>query len=66
MNDTVESNRLAMTAKEAAKHLSIGERTLWSLTNTGEIPHVRIGKRVLYPVHLLREWLEERTEGGTS
>lgn len=50
---------LALTAKDAARALSIGERTLWALTNSGEIPCVRIGRKVLYPVHLLREYLTE-------
>lgn len=37
-----------MTAKAAAAYLAIGERTLWSLSNRGEIASVRIGRAVRY------------------
>jgi excisionase family DNA binding protein len=48
---------LALRPKDAAKALSIGERLLWSKTNAGEIPHVRIGRTIVYPIEQLREWL---------
>jgi len=54
--------RLALSPKEAAKALGIGERLLWSKTNAGEIPHVRIGSRVVYPVDALREWMREQAK----
>ena len=60
-----EPSPLAMRPKQAAKALGIGERLLWSLTNRGEIPCVRVGRCVIYPVDLLREWLAEQAEGGT-
>ncbi len=46
--------------------LGISERLLWTMTNTREIPHVRIGTRVLYPVQRLQEWLDSQTAGPTS
>lgn len=51
---------LAMRAREAAKALGISERTLWEWTGRGEIPHVRVGKAVLYPVDSLRDWLKQQ------
>ncbi|MHC5109686.1 MAG: helix-turn-helix domain-containing protein [Planctomycetota bacterium] len=48
---------LALRPKDAACALGIGERLLWQKANRGEIPHVRIGRAVLYPVHLLEDWL---------
>jgi excisionase family DNA binding protein len=56
---------LALRPKEAAKALGIGTRLLWEMTNRGEIPCVRIGRCVTYPVDLLREWLAGQAEGGT-
>ena len=42
-----------------AKALSISERTLWSLTQCGEIPAVRVNKRgVRYDPADLRAWIE--------
>jgi hypothetical protein len=46
--------------------LSISERLLWTWTNAGIIPHVRLGTRVLYPVDRLREWLAQQASGGES
>ena len=55
---------LLVDAKRAAEMLSIGTRTLWSMTNAGEIPHVRIRSRVLYPVEELRRWVDKRRMSG--
>jgi len=50
---------LAVDSPRAAELLGISERLLWSKTNTGEIPHVKIGRSVRYPVHELKRWLSE-------
>ncbi|HNQ22646.1 MAG TPA: helix-turn-helix domain-containing protein [Phycisphaerae bacterium] len=55
---------LAVGAREAARMLGIGVRLLWSRTNSGEIPHLRLGARTLYNVHALQAWLDARTKGG--
>lgn len=51
---------LAYGPRDAAKALGISERLLWTITKAGKIPYRRIGKRILYPVRLLQEWLETR------
>lgn len=56
---------LAVGRRAAAVMLGISERLLWTWTNAGTIPHVRIGVRVLYPVEALRAWLHARSLGGT-
>ena len=58
--------RLALRPKEAAKALGIGERLLWSLTNRGVIPHVKLGKAVLYPIGELERWLAEQVAGKSE
>lgn len=65
-DDATTAPRLALRPKDAAAALGIGARLLWSLTNRGEIPHVRMGRAVVYPVDDLRRWLSERAqkEGG--
>jgi excisionase family DNA binding protein len=57
-----QCERLALGVEEAAKALGISSRTLWTLTKKGKVPCRRVGRRVLYPVELLREWL--RSGGG--
>ena len=70
MNDTPDllttAKRLALRPKEAAQALGISERLLWAKTNCGEIPHCRIGRAIVYPVDLLREWLAQQAKGGDS
>lgn len=54
---------LLLTARQAAKILSISERTLWGLTKTGDIPAVRFGGRnVRYSPDDLRAWIQRRSE----
>lgn len=57
---------LALRPKDAAHALGIGVRLLWTLTNQNKIPHVRLGRAVVYPRVLLEEWLAERARGGRS
>jgi excisionase family DNA binding protein len=59
-----ETPCLAMRPREAAKALGVSERTLWEWTNRGEVPHIRIGKAILYPVDVLRRWLDEQAATG--
>ncbi len=59
-----ETPCLAMRPREAAKALGISERLLWEWTNRGTIPHIRIGKAILYPVDALRRWLDEQAATG--
>lgn len=53
---------LAYRRKDAAKAIGISERKLWEITadKTSGIPHAKLGRAVVYPVDLLRRWLEER------
>mgnify|MGYP006306518615 CR=1 FL=1 len=62
--DVREVPTLALGREGAVKARGIGVRKLWELTACGEIPHVRIGARVVYPVHLLRAYLTQKAEGG--
>lgn len=52
---------LAMRPITAAKAIGVSQRTLWTLTKRGEIPHARIGGCVVYPTGPVLAWLEELT-----
>lgn len=52
---------LAMRPKVAARAVGVSPRTLWTLTQRGEIPHARIGKAVIYPTAGILAWLEAKT-----
>ncbi len=56
---------LLMTTKQAAKALTISERTLYSLTKSGAIPAVRLGPRgVRYDPQDLRSWIDAAKNRG--
>lgn len=57
---------LTISRRAAAAMLGISERTLWTLTNAKQVPHLRIGARVLYPLEALKTWLADRCQGGTT
>ena len=57
MQSTIETNRLLST-KDAAKYLCISERKLWDMSNTGEIPVVRLGRAVRYDINDLDGFIQ--------
>ncbi len=57
---------LLLTPKQAANALAISPRKLWGMTASGEIPHVRLGRSVRYPLQDLQEWIEAQTNGGDA
>jgi excisionase family DNA binding protein len=54
------ANRLALTVEEAAATIGVSERHL--RTMLPEIPHCRVGARVVIPVEPLKEWLRGRAQ----
>ena len=56
--------RLLLSPREAAKALSVCEKTLWTLSQKGEVPVIRIGRAVRYPVDGLREWIQKQSENS--
>lgn len=58
--------RMALSRREAAKAIGISERKLWSMTVSGEVPHAKLGRRVIYPIDKLRQWMDKHTKGGKS
>lgn len=62
----VESNLDSLlTSKEAASYLRISTRTLWSLTQRGDVPVVRIHRSVRYRASDLRSFVESNVTSGT-
>ncbi len=64
MNSSFTTTALLLTPKQAAEALAISPRKLWGLTASGEIPHIRCGRCVRYPVDDLRRWIDNRKKGG--
>ena len=60
---------LALRPREAARLLGVSERFLWSLTQAGSIPCIRLGtgkrRTVRYPMSAINQWLEDHATEGT-
>ncbi len=54
------SERMALSIAEAAAAVGVSERLMRTLMP--EIPHCRIGNRVVIPVPLLAEWLRKQAQ----
>ena len=46
-----------LTAREAAALLRLGRDSLYAAANRGEIPHRRVGRRMLFSREALLAWL---------
>jgi hypothetical protein len=57
---------LALAPRDAARALGVSERTLWTYTRRHGVPHVRLGRRILYPVRELADWLARRAATETA
>ncbi|HJN09778.1 MAG: helix-turn-helix domain-containing protein [Pirellulaceae bacterium] len=60
-SSTPTTPALLLTPKQAAEALSISPRKLWAMTASGEIPHLRIGRCVRYPVDDLQGWISRKS-----
>jgi excisionase family DNA binding protein len=61
-----ENPKLLWTCREAAAALSVSERTLWTLTDQGKIPCLRIGRSVRYDPGDIRSWIEAQKTASSD
>jgi excisionase family DNA binding protein len=55
---------LALSVDDAAKALSLCSASVEMLVRTGELHHVRVGRRVLIPTKQIVAWLDRATVSG--
>jgi excisionase family DNA binding protein len=55
------SDRLALSAEEAGALLGISRDLAYDLVASGELPSVRLGRRIVVPRHALEESLAQRS-----
>ncbi len=53
----MQGTRLTLTVPEAGRVLGIGRNAAYDAARAGEIPTIRIGKRILVPVAALERML---------
>ena len=56
-----DSTRLLLSIRDAAEVLGVSTRTVWTLAHHRGLPHVRVGRRILFPVEGLRHWVASHT-----
>jgi excisionase family DNA binding protein len=59
-------DRLLITCRQAAQLLSVSERHLFAMTQSGQLPCVRLGKCVRYEIDKLRQWLADRVQQSVT
>ena len=59
-----EKNSKLIGSKEAASWLNVSLRTLWVLRNSGQIRHLRIGRKILFSTEWLEEFVQQNAVGG--
>lgn len=63
---------LCVTPAEAAQQLNIGRTKMYRILKNGEIPSIRVGRKILIPTKELEAWLHRRLtcsykkEGGDA
>lgn len=57
--DNHTDHPLTLTVEQAAKLLGIGRSTVYELVHTGDIPSLRLGRRIVVPKARLAEFLGE-------
>lgn len=64
VTDPTQPIKLLLSAREAARAMSISARSLWSATQPrGPIRCVRLGARVLYSPDDLQAWIDAQKVG---
>jgi excisionase family DNA binding protein len=59
-----ETETLALTVPEAARRLGVGRNTLYNAVKRKEVPHIRIGRRVLIPTSALADFLRTSSQAA--
>ncbi len=58
-------DRLTYTVDEVAKMLGISRGLAYEMVNRGELPSIRLGRRVLIPCRAFHRWLEEAVRSAS-
>lgn len=54
------------TRKAAADYLCISERLLWTITDRGDLPRIKVNRSVRYAQADLDAYIDRRRQGGRS
>ena len=55
-------DKLAVSVPEAARLLSLGKNAMYALARSEGFPSVKVGGRIIIPLHALNEWVEDEAK----
>ena len=55
-------NEVIYTIPEVAQYLKLSKSKVYHLVQTGQMPHIRIGKNVRVRESDLKEWIDEQSQ----
>jgi excisionase family DNA binding protein len=61
LKETMLKSQRALTVAQIAALLSVSERQVYKLVQTGEIPHFKVGASVRFDPLLISNWMEQQT-----
>lgn len=53
--------KITMNVKEVAELLDVCDRTIYRLTEKNEIPHKKVGRRIIFHRGTIEQWLATPT-----
>jgi excisionase family DNA binding protein len=59
-------DRITLTAEEAAKYVGVSYWKLLELVRKGEIPNVKVGRRILFRSTTLNDWMDHQEKSSTE
>lgn len=60
---SLEARRLVLSIPEAAAALGVSDDLIYELTHRGELPHLRLGRRVVIPVRAIEALVDACVAG---
>lgn len=56
--------RSTVTVREIAIYLNVSVDKVYEMVRRKEIPHFKIGRRILFKLDVIDEWIDERMNEG--
>ena len=58
----MEIKRSTLTVGEVAEYLGLSKDMIYKMTREQAIPHIRIGRRLVFKLDSIEKWLSEKEE----
>lgn len=59
-------NRTTLDVKEVSQYLGVSVDFLYKTVRENSVPHIRIGKKILFKKDAIDQWLDQKMQGGVE